>query len=53
MRKILSDIPGLIGDKASKYNKKRDGRIGNDFLDRLAMMKHLRDSEMEDDTERF
>lgn len=44
MRKILSEIPGLVNDKTSHSNRKRANRIGNSFLDRLSMMKQMRDS---------
>jgi hypothetical protein len=40
---LLEDIPRLNGEKTNiQTNKKKNVKIGNDFLDKVAMMKKLK-----------
>lgn len=46
---LLEDIPRINGDKPNmQSNKKKNVKIGNDFLDKVAMMKKLKESYMEE-----
>ena len=35
MRNLLGDIPGLMSDKLSQSNRRKNSKIGNSFLDKL------------------
>ena len=48
MCKLLGDIPGLMSDKLSHTNRRKDNRIGNSFLDKLSLMRKLRESDIEE-----
>jgi hypothetical protein len=54
MRNLLGDIPGLMSDKLSQSNRRKNSRIGNSFLDKLSLMRKLRESDIEEtQTERI
>ena len=48
MCKLLGDIPGLMSDKLSQSNRRKNSRIGNSFLDKLSLMRKLRESDIEE-----